>query len=76
MPRQKRSVKRLNLTVPEELADQIELYLMDPAYGKPRYGALSAITVGLWQQFIREMERPGVDPRQLMRRYGVEIEEL
>jgi hypothetical protein len=53
--------------------DQIEFYLMDPARGRMRYGALSAITNVLWLQLIRKLQEPGVRPAEVLQHYGVDF---
>ena len=42
------------LRIPQEIAVQIELVLMDPATQKPRYGAKSLLVSQLLQRYIRE----------------------
>lgn len=75
MARPKKDVLKVTFTIPRELQDAIELYLLDPTKGKLRYGAFSKITTMLWQQLIRELEKPGVQPQEVLRRYGVSIGE-
>lgn len=76
MARPKRNIVRTNITIPEETFDKIELYLLDPVRGKLRYGALSKITTALWLQLIRELEKPEMQPVDVLRRYGVEIGDI
>ena len=73
MARPKKDVYKLTLTIPKELQDSIEFWLNDPTTGKPRYGVVSHITTTLWKQLIRELEKPGVNPAEVLRRYGVDI---
>lgn len=76
MPRPKTNVIRVHVTVPEEVLAHMETYVTDPTKGKLRYGALSKITTALWRQFLRELEKPGINPADLLRRYGVDIGDL
>ena len=73
MARPKLNVVRMQVTIPQEVFDMIELYLQDPIKGKLRYGALSKINTALWRQLLRELEKPGVDIGAVIRRYGVDI---
>ena len=76
MARPKRNIIRQHIVFPEELFTEIEAYLVDPRKGKLRYGALSDITCMLWKQLLREMQKPEVNPADILRRYGVDIGEL
>jgi hypothetical protein len=76
MARPKKDVIRLHVSIPQSVCDQIDLYLLDPVKGKLRYGALSRITTALWLQLIRELEKPGTNPVDVLRTYGVEIGEI
>lgn len=71
--RQKRDIVRQHFVIPRELMAEVELYLMDPVKGKLRYGALSTLVCALLQQFVREIQKPGINPGEILRQYHIDI---
>lgn len=73
MARPKRDVARTCITLERTLLAEIHLFLGDPAKDKLRYGSLSTIVSRLLTQLLREMQKPNVNPADVLRRYGVDI---
>lgn len=62
MPRRKYTQPRVRweLQLDADLAGEIELFLLNPATGRPRYGARNQLVESLLREWLRARKRPRV----------------
>lgn len=75
MARPKKNIIRTSLTLDEQILSELELYIMDPTRVPPRpiYGAMSTIVNRLLSMLLVELRRPGNDPVEVFKRFGIDL---
>lgn len=73
--RPSKDATKTNIYVDKNLFAELELYLINPVKGRIQYGTFSALINGMLRSLLTHLKRPDVDPRKVLKAYGVELTE-
>lgn len=71
--RPSKDTKQTSIYLSTEVLGKVEMYLMDPAKGKIKYGTLSTLLNELLRRFLLQVAQSDRDPVEIFQSYGIDL---